>query len=147
MANKILNKISTFSKVKQTITYFLLIVSFVSAITGATWSVAKWVIKKDTQANVSVSSFEKSVKTDSLQNIKIDIIIEKLEKLDVIDEKVNALQNSYVLYMKNTLTKEDLRDYMEGITWEEKKTVSKQSNIPVKTDTTDFNIKINKIIK
>jgi hypothetical protein len=103
---------------------------YVSTIIGIlliAFGVIRYFVNKGIEENVSAERIETIVETQLILKIQNDSLLENIKEMKVLLNEniktVEGLSNSYVLFMENNklVTKDDLRNYMEGVTWEEKK--------------------------
>jgi tetrahydromethanopterin S-methyltransferase subunit B len=117
------------------------------------WGVIQFMVNKELK-NIDVNQkLEIIVKTQTEQKKQNDSILVNIVQIKQLikenTETVQDLSNSYVLFMQNnkSLTKDDFRNYMEGVTWEVKKNMTNTVFKPKEKDSLNSNIIITKINK
>ena len=108
-------------------------------------------VNKGIEKNISNAKLETIINTQLQQKKLSDSILVNVKEIKELvkenTETVEGLSNSYVLFMQNnkSLTKDDFRNYMEGVTWENKKKVI-TNPLEVKKDATrDYKIVVKQI--
>jgi hypothetical protein len=135
---------------KKILWYAGAIIVVILAIGGS----IQFLVKKGIDKNASTEKLEIIINTQLAQKKLSDSILVNVKEIKELvkenTETVEGLSNSYVLFMQNnkSLSKDDFRNYMEGVTWESKKKAVTEP-IEVKEDTSKYrgHIIVNKLDK
>jgi hypothetical protein len=119
------------------------------------WGIVQYLVDNKIKAREIDAKLEKIVATQLIQKDQNDLILDKVDEVKVLvkenTETVEGLSNSYILFMENnkSLSKDDFRNYMEGVTWEvKKKAITKPDEIVVEKDSIgELKIGVRKKIK
>ena len=122
--------------IKKILWYFGAVVVVVITFLG----IIQFMVGRGIKTNDVDRKLETIIAVQKEQKIQNDSIFADIKAIKTLvkenTETVEGLSNSYVLFMGNnkSLTQDQFRNYMEGITWESKKKVVTTEVAPVKNE-------------
>lgn len=119
-------------KIMGWVTYVLSAIALITLV--STWSVKK---ERERVANSTLEAkVDRLLVSDSVKTVQWDNYVEQqgqfheavLDSIANVSKRTRSLEKSYIRFVeRNTQSTDEIREYLKGITWEEKKTLNQPS--------------------
>ena len=113
-------------KIMGWVTYVLSAIALITLV--STWSVKK---ERERVANSTLEAkVDRLLVSDSVKTVQWDNYVEQqgqfheavLDSIANVSKRTRSLEKSYIRFVeRNTQSTDEIREYLKGITWEEKK--------------------------
>ena len=117
------------------VTYVLSAIALITLV--STWAVKR---ERDRVANSTLEAkVDRLLVSDSVKTMQWVNYVEKQEEfheavidsIAMVSSRARSLEKSYIRFVeRNTQSTDEISEYLKGITWEEKKTLSQSSGYP-----------------
>jgi len=122
-------------KIMGWVTYVLSAIALITLV--STWAVKR---ERDRVANSTLEAkVDRLLVSDSVKTMQWVNYVEKQEEfheavidsIAMVSSRARSLEKSYIRFVeRNTQSTDEISEYLKGITWEEKKTLSQSSGYP-----------------